>query len=902
MGPQSITVYTWFSPCRFSAARQRVATYSFVPIAVRPMSGVEKPTEGGEMSMKRMSFSLFALFGAVLLAGCNRGGEENELVGSAVPLGTIDLTEGVDEVDLAAWLKLPREDLARRSDEVEKTLQQKEIMQRQGRLVYSLLPELRMPRATPIFREARYVPGQKHSMPPYVAEGKRDTAVALHLARHGDHEAAAQLVDPADAAAVAEITTLSKKKNYPLEWTRLVSLTQQAAIVDLASDNFEGAKRILAVQRQLRKLLDDETSKSPLGVVLLNRGLNTLKQAAGAWNKSGRGALSAQAEKLIGDLGLTALWSPTLPAGRDALAGVFGTQATGPGVIAASPMRALDLLDLPLPADVADTVVGFVDKDGGLAEVWVTYRPALEALQIHTAEQLAGALEDYRVGLPVEAPEDYSRRLWSLVDCRVTATVPRQHDSVGALVRLETKETPAATVLPRNFGPVSFDHTLEQNRRLTAWNKPRANTLVLTDKAMAAVTNPLPARTLGHVDLVREGKTDVLGRVHFDFPETPKEASLALGETARPLFASLGRPDAVFSNQPRGQVDLVWKDANTRYVLHFPQRRNEAVALEVTDVSGKAPDVRQRQARDNDAKDRLARIESKAPFTRLPRELEGATLGMSKEEFLKTLPNVKELVRRDIPGGVMAAFLGTPIGGEAAVREWFARFNDDRLIELRVRYADAPGRKPGGYLKKFDAIRRVGGAPETATLASAWAELPQAGNTLRHTWQDDLTAIVCRQEPFGLEVTLRDCPAASPAGVPLSPINYLGQGTALCKVGMTKSQLQRLSPKLHDGAFLVPPMSNEPYDAVLVWLDRDRVIRVVARHKVEAGRTATDAARALPETWGRESARIGWPMRQEVDGNLLQGLGSRDDYVRFRLFWRDDRNGVATFSEWKEVR
>ena len=50
----------------------------------------------------------------------------------------------------------------------------------------------------PVFRAAAYSEKAGFSLPPYVKAGDADAAVALHLARLGDHEAALKLNDSDD--------------------------------------------------------------------------------------------------------------------------------------------------------------------------------------------------------------------------------------------------------------------------------------------------------------------------------------------------------------------------------------------------------------------------------------------------------------------------------------------------------------------------------------------------------------------------------------------------------------------------------------------------------------------------------------------------------------------------------
>ena len=74
----------------------------------------------------------------------------------------------------------------------------------------------------PVFRAATYRAWAGVSLPAHANHNAPDPDAALHLARHGDVEAALKL---ADDATRPEAEGLRLGKNYPVEWTRLVSLT-----------------------------------------------------------------------------------------------------------------------------------------------------------------------------------------------------------------------------------------------------------------------------------------------------------------------------------------------------------------------------------------------------------------------------------------------------------------------------------------------------------------------------------------------------------------------------------------------------------------------------------------------------------------------------------------------------
>src|SRR5262249_18392762 len=127
-------------------------------------------------------------------------------------------------VSLGALLGKSRAELAEMADEWAARARLQEQARRERRLTSALLPEAPFPLVVPVLREAHFAPEAGFSLPPYVAEGTKDSELALHLARYGDDEAARQLAEPADAAAGRKLDACRCARNYPVEWTRLVAL------------------------------------------------------------------------------------------------------------------------------------------------------------------------------------------------------------------------------------------------------------------------------------------------------------------------------------------------------------------------------------------------------------------------------------------------------------------------------------------------------------------------------------------------------------------------------------------------------------------------------------------------------------------------------------------------------
>src|SRR5262249_2956200 len=143
-----------------------------------------------------------------------------------------------------------------------------------------------------------------------------------------------------------------------------------------------------------------------------------------------------------------------------------------------------------------------------------------------------------------------------------------------------------------------------------------------------------------------------------------------------------------------------------------------------------------------------------------------------------------------------------------------------------------------------------------------------------------------------------------PAGKPLPAIEYLGRGTAQVKLGMSTKELLKLGAQpAENEAYAVEPTKDDPFGGILAWVEDGKVTRIVARHNVNlAGRGDPTVWRVLLGQWSRDSRTVGWPNRQDAAGSHLQGLASRDDRTRYRIFWQDDQGSKGIFSEWKDAR
>src|SRR5579871_1098410 len=153
-------------------------------------------------------FSVFLL----VLVGCRSQVEmppDAEIV--APEDTTTHLSDKID-ISLADWLKLPRAELAKQVEEWTVTVEKHQDHARTNTDSVELLPQLHPPLPSSVFAKARFVPAAGFSLPPYVKEGEKDAAVALHLARFGDREAALKLADASDPDLRAKIDAFQTER------------------------------------------------------------------------------------------------------------------------------------------------------------------------------------------------------------------------------------------------------------------------------------------------------------------------------------------------------------------------------------------------------------------------------------------------------------------------------------------------------------------------------------------------------------------------------------------------------------------------------------------------------------------------------------------------------------------
>jgi hypothetical protein len=852
---------------------------------------------------------------ALALSGCGGGTPEEPPPGDAAPPAR--LGDHID-VSLADLLHKPRAELATMADDLLSKVRVREKAHRQTQEVYLLLPELHLPLAVPVLREAHFSAQAGFSLPPYLPAGTPDSALAVHLARYGDVEAARRLADPADADARRRIDEAAYERNYPVEWARLVALLQHTAESRVATGDIDAATELVFFHRQLKEVLDARAAKGPLGALLLPRGRHVLSVARAAWAANKQPALAEDVQQALAAWGETPGATVAVPLGspRADVARLLASPAQGRVTPAASSARALDVLGLPVPDEGVDGVFAFFDAADRLSQVLVVYhsrigeyfpRPGDLAmlLQEELGEAEAGKENASSHGLP--------RNVYQLGDLACDVGVVSRNNVVGGLVRvLAASGTPGPQGLPRDLGAVHLDRSFEQNRLRLA-PQLRADEIT-TDRpqALAGVRNPLPELPLVEAVLERTAEHDLAGRLTLRYRV---EQAPPLPKVALPLWSAWGAADVAGVDDPQGgHLALRWADAQTAYTLCLPHKTSDRIELVLDDRHA----VQDLGARDAevvafDRAERRARFASGQPLTRLPRGLgvESVRLGMERSAVESLLPGGKTVVRRPLPDGVVLTFKGNPAkGATSMVRDLFLRFGPSGgLAEVRARYVDTcPSDQPArGMADLLAALKRRGGAPATAhtAWASVWPDLPaRKPAAVCYRWADDATLLTYQADAGGAEATVRDRPADEENGVALPPLESLPRGPERCSLGDSREALLRrwqvTQPATAGGALVLTPDESSPYDAVLVWFDNDQVVRIVARHTATGG-NPTQLAEVVRTAWARDLRGLGWPRRQDVNDNgALDNLGWHDDRTRVRTFWQETEQGPArVFTEWK---
>ncbi len=163
-------------------------------------------------------------------------------------------------------------------------------------------------------------------------------------------------------------------------------------------------------------------------------------------------------------------------------------------------------------------------------------------------------------------------------------------------------------------------------------------------------------------------------------------------------------------------------------------------------------------------------------------------------------------------------------------------------------------------------LQKHNGAAESVPCpwTEVWSDLPaQKPVPASLVWNDDVTRLRYSRDSGGVELTLTDCPPEHPTGLPLPPLEVLPRGPLHCTLGMTREQIYEAwtvkQPPVTaaDGALVLRPTPASGLDALLVYFDKDQVVRVVGRHTQSAGKDNASLSEAVRADSGEEHAHPG---------------------------------------------
>jgi len=849
--------------------------------------------------------------------------------GKVVPTAHVDEAEthlgSSIDIRLSEWLELPRTRLAEMAKELSARLKLNQTMARANPESIALLPRLRAPNSLPVLQQADYSAKLGFSVPPYWKEGQPDSVLALHLALHGDVEAARKLADPADTALLQKIEAAQAGRNYPVEWTRLVAMTLLEAQWKVARGEPEGATELVCLHKQLRDLLDPRAAAGPLGGDLLPLGARALREAAVEWREKGvrKTVLAAEIEAALQGWGLVP--APQLPlrpgAGRDTVAGFFPRMVPSP-ILAASRAelpRLLDLLNLPVCEEGVQGVLAFLDGKDQLVELHLVYWDKVPTLYLEPAQLAHRLLEQ---GFPVKNIDKVgglSKQTFDVGDLVFEFTSTPRSNAFGALLRVAGAKAAAVAgslpANPRDFGSIHLDRTAEQTRWEYVPDQLPGQPLSITSKAALAglkfpIKDPLPSVLI----LQPEGSYDLLSSLTIRW--TAEDIGPAVyDKLVLPLWASLG-PSQIehVDGQGSSHLALTWQGDKIRFTLRLPygHEGSEFLAQDLRGV--KEIEERFRLARALDDKERAARWQSGKLLQRLARAAPAVPLlqlGMSHKEVQSTLAALSWRTLKTAEG-FMVLFIGAP---EPRVthqpRQLFLRFGaDNRLAEIRVCYQEGVNPVTPGYPVLLDALKKSGGnpAPEAPRWASLWSDLPaKATPPISYIWSDDRTRLSYQHDSGGSEVILRDCTQVQPEGVMLTRLEFCSRGVEGCRLGDKRADvLKRFNAEKNptvaeDGAVILFQAEQTGYDVLFVYFEKDVATRVVAHHRQRLEAAPTARRGILESAWAKDIDHLGILRRtdQDVAGNPVC-YGFHDDRTRVRLFVQETREGPGLFTEWRE--
>lgn len=868
------------------------------------------------MRMRWFGICLLALL--LVLSGCSS--QVATTVEEAAPEDTTTHLSDKIDISLENWLKLPRAEQAKLAEESTETVGKQRQAARSEVASVRLLPELRPPVVMAGFAEAKFSPAAGFSLPPYLEEGQKDAAVALHLARFGDREAALKLADPADKDLRDKIDACRTERDFPIEWTCLVSLALQNAELKLGNGEPEGAAELVQMHRQLRSLLDAKTASAALGAALLPRGRQALTLAAAAWRQPrwNKTALAADIETALAEWGDV----PNTLVDLSRAAWQGGDNRAAVAQTPLSVQRTLDLLALPLPSEGADGVAALFDDKQNLTQLLIAYRPKLSEL-FPQPQQLALPLVEHGYKSDeVATSAGLIRQSWTGDGLTYEVALLTRGNVGGGLVRIQPTDSAGKGIaclrgeLVRDFGAVHLDRSFGQNRLNVAPDQTGATLEVKDTAKLASIRLPATKFALAAAVLQREAKEDLLAKLTLRWPAD--QNTNALCQLALPLWAIYG-PTHLKSEEGAGGGSFVftWKNETTQLKLLLPFE-DKAPELLAEDNRGSTDlPARVRAAAEFDRRERQDRVSAGKSRQRLPRfvrlpdqGIDDLRLGMTRKDVLDILPGLSSLRVQPIADGLNALVLNEPSAKEAYwPRQLSVRFNPDkRVSEIRVRYQEFPTTqvaKKAGLLEKLQAKPNGAGESLPPTWAGLWTDLPARKQPVYYRWDDDVTCMTYQHDGGGSEVVLRDltCQPAAPAR---DLLRFCRRGIESCTLGDSRAEVHKRwrirNPLVAaNGAEVLALPADGPYDALLVWYDNDKVSRLIARHRQPTLRKTAEVGAALQQAWGADLDRLGFIRRQDdAVGPVVQSYGFHDDRTRVRLFAQETEEGIRLFTEWRD--
>ncbi len=845
--------------------------------------------------MKAALFRSAALLAFLALGGCGQSPVPDP--GRPAPEVTEKRLAASTPVDVAAWLAEPREKLAKLADEQQKASLGRLAAVRDGKAEAELLPTLRVTVQAPVFRAAAYRAAAGFSLPAYIKDGP-DAEAALHLARHGDQEAALKL---ADAASRPRVEALKLEKNYPVEWTRLVGLTLADAQLRLAAGDADAAATLVRVHEQLGKLFGPTARSSSLASVLLGQGQRALQMAALAWrtpahNKPG---LADDVEKAL------KAWGEVPPARLPlrARAGV----AHG-----ADLERFADLLGLPVPSEGLLAGAAFADADGRLAGVQLAYRSGIATLYPRTADLGVFLAERGMPGAEPRKSATLSRQEFN--GPGLTAEVVRTDRTplLGAIVTLAVPGVKPADQAgdPRAFGPLHLSLPFSAGRDALSPVKVSVPLEVTEAALLTRLTAGLDVPAPAAASVGRASDADLIAEMSLSWPrEMPTDDA---GRLLAGLWAARGKAAVLaLDEKAGGGLILQWQSANTRASFLAPYSGTGASLTVVDTRPEKELPARLAEAKGRAAKERQARIAAGKPDARLlggPEAInglaaDGLRVGKTKgeaEAALARMPDGKEYKHAKLADGVSVTTLTQPSpGAESWARQVLVRYEGDKVAEVRVRYQEGLAKvKPGaGLAEAMSADPRLGpGETVPPTWAGLWADI-DTGKTEMRRWRDDLIERTYQRDAAGSEVAWR----ARPEDGPARPWRFLAAGAGGVALGDARAKVvaawgEPAAKGEEPEVFRMPAAS--PYEQALVWWDKGTVARLVLVEKGKA--EPAGAMAAVQRVWGRDVGGLGYIRRQTGErGPVLGSLFWHDDAVRVQVFAQKDGPAARVMTEWR---